>query len=400
MKQLYALAIFTLLTRSAMGQWTQFEAPANAGNLWCIEFSPQGPIYSPIGYIGCDQGLLKSFDGTVWFDEGARSYAVYGLAFNPPAHGSAACAGGRLLVTLSSGTTWVESNTGSIPWVDFQAVCRPNVSDAFAVGSFGALSSSANAGNSWATQFMNGFDGTFHQVQYFNASTGVVVGDGGLILRTEAGEWEQAQSGTNADLIDMHFPSSTVGYTVGEGGVVLKSMDAGVTWQALASPTTNDLSAVYFENELAGYIAGRGATLWYTLDGGVTWEPDNVMTSLPDVTINALKIHDDWYYAVGNDGLILRHGVLVGIEEHGAVRERLFLSPNPATDRITIVVPGERSGQAQLTIFDPAGKCLRTTQAYWDGQGLVADIRSLPAGLFFCEVRSGNGFAIGRFIKE
>lgn len=400
MKQLCALAVFFSCASAATGQWTQLDAPINVGHLWCIEFTDPFDAIPPIGYIGCSRGMLKSWDGNTWFHGVQRTYDVYGIAFRPPHHGSAACAGGRLLVTTNNGTSWGESNTGQVLWVDFKAVSRPISPKAYAVGTFGAFSESANAGNSWATQFLDGYDGTLRQLHFFDPSTGVVVGDGGLILRTEDGEWSQAQSGTSADLLNMQFPTGTIGYVVGRNGVILGSTDAGATWQPLNSPTTNDLYAVHFESSTTGFIAGDGSTLWYTLDGGMTWTPETVGTSLPEVRINAINAHAGSYYAVGNDRLILRRALLVGVEEHGKRRARLGIAPNPAKDRIAIEVPGQPSGPVQVNIFDPTGQKVLSMQTDMARNGLAADIGPLAPGLYICEVRSGMGIVTGRFVKE
>ena len=68
---------------------------------------------------------------------------------------------------------------------------------------------------------------------------GYTVGDNGRILRVtvpgfvgQVGKWEEQDSGTNNNLLGVHFPEDAqTGYVVGENGAFLKTIDGGQTWE-------------------------------------------------------------------------------------------------------------------------------------------------------------------------
>lgn len=394
------LAVSIVFLTEAKSQWTQIQCPANVGNLWCIDFTPAGPTYSPMGYIGSDRGMLRSLNDGNWLYTEPESYAVHGFAFMYPSMGTAACNGGRLLVTHVSGITWVESNVGQVPWVDFQAVSRPDLYNAFAVGSFGRIAKSTDGGNNWTSTTLSGYNGTFHQLHFFNASNGVIVGDGGKLVRRTDGGWLDIPSGTSSTLRDLHFPTATIGYITGDGGVLLKTTDAGYTWQPLQSPTEENLYAVHFESEMAGFIAGAGGKLWGTEDGGANWVLEVVDGIMPDDRINAINVHEDSYYAVGDHGLIATRQLLVGIAEPWPDAMGMRIMPNPANNLVHLTFPNMAPEPLQVDILNASGQCVLSVVPDRSGQGMDVPVGDLSAGPYVCRVRYAHGLVSAGFIKE
>jgi ligand-binding sensor domain-containing protein len=74
--------------------------------------------------------------------------------------------------------------------------------------------------------------------------------------------------------------------------------------------------------------------------------------------------------------------------------------PNPATEEITFRLTGEMTGTAAIEIFDAGGKMqMKIRQPIGNGQ-LHANIRQLPAGIYFYIIKSEKFFVTGKFVKQ
>ena len=128
-----------------------------------------------------------------------------------------------------------------------------------------------------------------NSIKFENVTTATLVGQDGMILRTEDGgmNWTALTSGItnmlnsndfvnyvndNGEVINMHI-------AVGENGVILKSLDNGTTWQQMPSGTFNHLNdvTIYTPNNIL--VCGDSATLLRSSDFGETWTPITLITT-------------------------------------------------------------------------------------------------------------------------
>jgi hypothetical protein len=84
---------------------------------------------------------------------------------------------------------------------------------------------------------------------------------------------------------------------------------------------------------------------------------------------------------------------------------RLFLAPNPSTDRVSLRVAGWNPGGAgEIEIFDPAGRRVRTlrslsNEAVWDGRDGMG--RKVSGGVYLIRWSGGSGPSVsGQVIRE
>jgi len=118
-------------------------------------------------------------------------------------------------------------------------------------------------------------------VSFANETTGFIVGDNGLILKTTDGgnSWKAIKSPVTKYLMAIQFVNSTTGYIVGDAGTVLKTIDGGNTWQALDFPNIY-LTNLSFVTPDIGYISGNTShSIWKTRNGGLTWTADSIKLS-------------------------------------------------------------------------------------------------------------------------
>ncbi|HGY55879.1 MAG TPA: T9SS type A sorting domain-containing protein [Caldithrix abyssi] len=124
-------------------------------------------------------------------------------------------------------------------------------------------------------------------------------------------QWSIKTSGTNADLIDVHFINPTVGYACGyvsdAGGIIIKSNDGGENWFIQLSGTDFIPRSIYFIDENTGWVAGDAggneARILKTTNGGTNWLPINVGSFLGLFSIYFTDQNHGW--AVGNFGTII-----------------------------------------------------------------------------------------------
>ncbi len=182
--------------------------------------------------------------------------------------------------------------------------------------------------------------------------------------------------------------------------MLLKTTDAGYTWQPLQSPTQENLYAVHFESEMAGFIAGAGGKLWGTEDGGANWVLEVVDGMMPDDRINAINVHEDSYYAVGDHGLIATRQLLVGIAEPWPEVMGMRIMPNPVNNLVHLTVPNMASEPLQVDILNASGQCVLSVVPDRSGQGMDVPVGDLSTGPYVCRVRYVHGLISAGFIKE
>jgi len=171
-----------------------------------------------------------------------------------------------------------------------------------------------------------------HNIKFENPTTATLVGQDGLIMRTEdTGEnWTVLNTGvTNLlksnDYIEYaaHGEDFKVHMAVGENGVILKSVDNGATWQLLTSGTLENLNDVaLFDvnainaigiaagSEYIAYVCGNNGTLLYSVDMGLTWisvatgTTDN-LKSISFVNDNSLYTDQVTAIVTGSNGIVM-----------------------------------------------------------------------------------------------
>jgi photosystem II stability/assembly factor-like uncharacterized protein len=200
-----------------------------------------------------------------------------------------------------------------------------SANEALAVGNFGAVYHTGDAGRTWEARD-SGTKTPLFAVDFADATHGWTVGKSAVILATTDGgrSWKRQSSPIPPEkhLFAVQAIDVRTAWAVGDWGAITVTRDGGDTWEdrslgTLAvreesTPTrhTTTLSDdvilydVAFPDADHGYIAGEFGTVLATRDGGRTWARQTVGTEKTLFGIGFASAERGW--AVGIDGLILR----------------------------------------------------------------------------------------------
>ncbi len=190
----------------------------------------------------------------------------------------------------------------------------------FAGGANGTYMKTSNAGVNW---YFHHQAGKFNAAQattyvydmwFFDANTGVVVGDQGYIGRTTNGgvTFDSVGVGlipTNSRCWAVWFANANTGY-IGAGSQtaynsnILKTTNGGINWTNVYTSTSNYIYNIagYDENNVIG--SWSNGTLIRTTNGGLNWtETPNAVAPF---TYNISFLNSTTGFATGSNGLIRR----------------------------------------------------------------------------------------------
>ena len=195
------------------------------------------------------------------------------------------------------------------------AVLRDNLYDvkavdgreAWAVGNFGAIYHTADAGKTWQPRD-SGTKTPLFGVDFASRTDGWVVGKSALILHTkDAGAtWTRQTSpiGSQKPLFKVRALDARTAWAVGDWGAVTVTHDGGETWEDRSLTDDVVLYDVSFPDAQHGFVAGEYGTLLATNDGGGTWTKRPVGTEKTLFGVSFSTPTQGW--VVGIDGLVLR----------------------------------------------------------------------------------------------
>jgi photosystem II stability/assembly factor-like uncharacterized protein len=200
---------------------------------------------------------------------------------------------GTVLRSTSRGVNWAKQTTNTtrnlkdIYFESFVAV--------YACGDSGLILKSPRS-NVWDKKTVaDGFTNVNFKAIAFQAATGAVVGEGGVILvsRNEGLTFLPETSNVTVTLRGIHWNRTyNRAFVVGDEGTILKSTDSMKTWRQLTSGTSASLRGVVFTDSLRGWVVGTEGTILYTDDGGNTWvnQSSGSTSTLNAIQVNPLNI--------------------------------------------------------------------------------------------------------------
>jgi photosystem II stability/assembly factor-like uncharacterized protein len=115
-----------------------------------------------------------------------------------------------------------------------------------------------------------------NSVRFVSSTMGFAVGNFGTIIKTlDAGStWSVLSSGTSKNLNSVFFLDVHTGFVVGDSGLILKTVNSGMSWNLVPSGTVKNLNSICF-SPANGFIVGDSAVILKTVDAGNSWNSAN-----------------------------------------------------------------------------------------------------------------------------
>lgn len=168
---------------------------------------------------------------------------------------------------------WKAQTSGTV--VELSDVSFVDARHGWVVGDGGLVLRTEDGGTTWNTQNSGTAQGLL-AVCFANLGFGCAVGYNGTILTTNNGgqSWRATQhavQGNWQNLFDVHFVDALHGWACGAHGTLIATSDGGATWQDLSCPISQQVEAVHFADASYGWAAGAEGAIIATRDGGLTW---------------------------------------------------------------------------------------------------------------------------------
>lgn len=245
----------------------------------------------------------------------------------------------------SRSAVWERQRTGTFAWL--HSVFFVDERRGWAVGSKGALLSTADGGQTWELRKPPTED-ALRDLFFQDAETGWLVCERSMfkpmekeesvsyLLKTADGgqTWARVEvtRGPDVDLklAGLRFADREHGWVYGEMGALFSTADGGQTWARQRVPTRHLLLGASFLDAQTGWLSGGGLTVLKTTDGGATWrsgavflpangvrqEQVTVTTEQHSVeeetrTVGGRRLNAVWFathergWAVGGEGVII-----------------------------------------------------------------------------------------------
>jgi len=258
----------------AVGEMGETKRTTDQGNTWTLlmEDYDQNKTINKVQMIDDSYGFLvgnkgkimKTTDGgltwkhvdndikptfwSVWFTDTNNGVAVGDSSTSAGGYTDA-----KVFSTTDGGNNWVLRQ--SIINATLLGVHFPTKSTGYAVGFNGSnaiYSKTINNGLTWTSGVINNFKGRLWSVFFYDANSGIAVGDSGIVMKTTDGgdSWARKISNTSNNLFYVHFtyniltntPPADTGYiafAVGGSGAYYKSKDYGESWNPITTPMSN-----------------------------------------------------------------------------------------------------------------------------------------------------------------
>lgn len=144
----------------------------------------------------------------------------------------------------------------------------------------------------------------FYQAVAGNEHTVVLVGNDGVVLRSEpgAGTWESIDSGTRASIIDVAVCPDERFIALTFDKSILKGSRDGRRWSEIGIPTEEEVQALTCAPDNAWWVVGGFTTILSSHDQGVSWNEDSFMEDA--LLTNIQFVADDRAVVAGEYGIL------------------------------------------------------------------------------------------------
>ncbi len=377
---------------NAGGSWSQRLAGIR-NNFTSADFKNQNT-----GFIaGENGGLFVTSNGATTLINRSipEPVLIHTLDFWNTSFGYTGSEGGKIYRTANSGTAWVPVFTPANRTITGFYLFAPSV--VYLTGSQGYISRSSDSGVTWDQAVVSNTTENLKDLTFFDFGYGFAIGDRGQISWSFGGTvWETIPKVTEENLNALAKIDTTRAVVVGNGGIILKTEDKARTWKRIESGTDKNLKSVDFFGESYGFIAGEDGLALVTADGGATW------ATLATGTIRDLNAvsagTDQRAYFAGEDGTILSFtcipptgslGPIAGDSQSCLVTTTYSVVEIPQADSEMVwrvdggeILSGQGTSQIQVKWTDSGRNAVLVSRSNFCGSGetsaLEVNVATIP----------------------
>ena len=351
--------------------WTVSQTGFFGGGFWGAHMlnsttgfvSGQNSIFQPFVAKSTDGGASWSFYNFYFQSNEGSCDDIYFFDSNTGLTSGYAWNGeGAMARTTDSGSSWNTTLFSSIPAL--QGMDFPTVNNGYAVGFMGAILYTTDSGISWTEQ-TSGITNDLYDIAYMpNTLTGVAVGSGGIILRTENG------GGVPVELVSFNA-------SVGNNIVTLN-------WSTATELNNKgfEIERRTGENEFKqiGFVPGSGTT---TEPRNYQFEDANLETG--SYTYRLKQIDFDGSFEHSNE---------VTIDAISPVQYEIAQNyPNPFNPSTTIDFAIPDAGLVNITVYNELGeKVIELVNSILPAGNhqIQFDARGLASGIYIAKMSAGE----------
>lgn len=344
-------------------------------------------------------------------------------------------AAGTVVKTEDKGETWTVIYEGD----NIQTMAFATTMKGFAGGYSPLLKKTIDGGQTWEEVSIGTDVYAYMILKFYDENRGIVLymsEDYDLEVRTtqDGGEtWELSTQPPMHGIIGLNYADENTLYAVGYSGSVYKTEDGGDIWTLIRQEGMDINMNTAFKDAETGVFAGESGDIYRTEDGGETWtnvlytgyhffdgllyKNDKIMAAGTDEDVYLSADNGEnfefvfngpgqnTFYDIGlfedNSGLICGSGgTILGFDEvflntTEAVKDRVSIYPNPASDKIYINSPHIIE---KAILKDMNGRTVAQTSME-DSSGEI-DIQSLPKGVYILQLKTQKSTESFKILKQ
>ena len=298
----------------AAGQDGYLISSANSGTSWSTRLAGYRTHFNSIDFKSDRTGFIAGDNGQFFVTSNAATSIIsrplpepidiISIDFWNTGFGYASGESGKMYRTGNGGSAWVPVPASTAESITGFYLFAPSV--LYVTGTNGYIARSFDSGGTWDSNIATNTSENLKDVTYFDYQVGFAIGDNGQISWTNGGNtWENLPKLTDQDLKALAKLDSTTSVIVGDGGVILKSEDMAKTWRIINSGVSENLNSVDFWDENIGMIVGDNGLTLQTKDGGESWLKieSGTVRDLNSVSMGTSLVA----FTAGDDGTILTY---------------------------------------------------------------------------------------------
>lgn len=211
-----------------------------------------------------------------------------------------------VLFARNANAQWVWQNP-SLQINTLNDCCFADSNTVFAVGDYGTILKSTNAGENWSRINLS-YNPTLFRIQFTSINTGYISGDNVLLKTTNSGtNWFTLpfhSTGSPNFLYALHFLNNNTGY-ISNMGVLQKTTNGGSTWTLFPNLETRIWSGIYASDtnnitvvSTEGYPQNKN--IYRTINGGISWNIQTPVTPSTGGNTDVFFLNNDTGFVTGN----------------------------------------------------------------------------------------------------